>query len=85
MARLNGDIEIIQAELNFLRTQYEQSFRERDLRKLKGLSLWISKLEKKLETVRLRNQKQTTDYLQEYKNGKVLNGNYVSQKKSRTA
>ena len=77
MARLHGDIDIIQAELNFLKAQYEQAFRERDFRKLKGLTLWISKLEKKLITARQKAEKKNIDYLREYKHRKLFNGSHV--------
>jgi hypothetical protein len=73
MAKLHDDIEIIQLELNFLKAQYEKAFRERDLRKLKGLSLWISKLEKKLIAARQKAEKKNIDYLTEYKNQKLFN------------
>jgi hypothetical protein len=73
MSRLQIDFDIIQVELNFLKAKYEQAFRERDFRELKKLSLWISKLEKKLEQIQQKNLKNTTDYIREYKNGKGNN------------
>ncbi|HYC38907.1 MAG TPA: hypothetical protein VEB63_00340 [Chitinophagaceae bacterium] len=70
MGRLQGDIDIIQAELKFLRSRYQQALREKDFRQLKGISLWISKLEKKLEHVQQKRAKSALDFIKEYKSGK---------------
>jgi hypothetical protein len=85
MSRLQIDFDIIQVELNFLKAKYEQAFRERDLRELKKLSLWISKLEKKLEQSQKKNLKNTTDYIREYKNGKKATGFIDSQENKKLA
>ena len=70
MGRLQTDIDIIKAELDFLRVKFELAFRERDFRKLKGLSIWISKLETKLEKAEQKSLKKSTDYIKEYKTSK---------------
>ena len=70
MAKSQADIDIIQAELNFLRTQFEDAFRARDFRKLKGLSIWISKMEMKLEKAQQKSMKKSADYIKEYRSSK---------------
>jgi len=83
MGRNQGDIDIIQAELAFLKEKYDLAFRERDLRQLKGLSLWISKLEVRLEKTIQKSQKNSVDYIKEYKNQKKVNGTSIPLRKQK--